>query len=245
MSAPCWRGGRVRWRCRWPPACRSRWWPPPCTYLPYLFTVKKCWLILSLRTCLVGEEVEGDGGADDLLHVGADDGHLRAPTYLPYLFTVKKCWLILSLCACLVGEEVEGDGGADDLLHVGADDGHLRAPAYLTFLLLKNADSFPLSVSRTCLVGEEVESDGGADDLLHVGADDGHLRAQPQRQARQCRILPAVQTIMSSKISWMKDIKYGTVNTVPGTGTHLHISIIRISWHNTLEKLILALNRFQ
>jgi hypothetical protein len=58
-----------------------------------------------------------------------------------------------------------------------SDDGHLRAPTYLTFLLLKNADSFSLSVYRTCLVGEKVEGDGGADDLLHVGADDGHLRA--------------------------------------------------------------------
>ncbi len=37
------------------------------------------------RTCLVGEEVEGDGGADDLLHVGADDGHLSAPDYLTFL----------------------------------------------------------------------------------------------------------------------------------------------------------------
>ncbi len=100
----------------------------------------------------------------------------------------------LSLGACLVGEEVESDGGADDLLHVGADDGHLRETTYLTFLLLNNADSFSLSVYRTCLVGEEVEGDGSADDLLHVGADDGHLRAQPQRQARQGRILPAVQT---------------------------------------------------
>ncbi len=51
------------------------------------------------------------------------------------------------------------------------------------------------------LVGERVDGDGGADDLLHVGADDGYLRAQPQRQARQGRILPAVQTKMPSKFS--------------------------------------------
>jgi hypothetical protein len=56
-------------------------------YIINLFLLKTASLH---RTYLVGEEVEGDGGADDLLHVGADDGHLNAP-YLPYLFTVKKC----------------------------------------------------------------------------------------------------------------------------------------------------------
>jgi hypothetical protein len=42
---------------------------------------------LSLCPYLVGEEVECDGGADDLLHVGADDGHLSAPTYLTFLLS--------------------------------------------------------------------------------------------------------------------------------------------------------------
>jgi hypothetical protein len=59
----------------------------------------------------------------------------------------------LSLYTRLVGEEVECEGGADDLLHVGADDGHLRAPTYLTFLLLKNADSFSLSMYVPCWRG--------------------------------------------------------------------------------------------
>ncbi len=87
-------------------------------------------------------------------------------------------------------------------MHVGSDDGHLRAPTYLTFLLLKNADSSSLPLcTGTRLVGEEVESDGGADDLLHVGSYDGHLRAQPQRQARQCRILPSVQNQIFLTIS--------------------------------------------
>ncbi len=151
LYAPCWRGGRERWRCRRPPACRSRWWPLPCTYLPYLFTVKKCWLILYL--CV------------------------------PYV----PCW------------------------RGGRGRWRCRWP--------------PACRSRWWPPPCTAKVPGGAVQDTACSSNQNALN------------------------NFVNDIKYGTVNTVPGTGTgtHLHISIIRISWHNTgtLEKLVLALNRFQ